>query len=296
MQLQPRPKRVDLHTHLVSGARAVTTVRRSTPVRIAARLLSRGRSRIKRRPAESHERDRPPNMPECHGACPRHKRTIPLTAAHAPAIRASPPQYTHGGPERSAQPCHIDAVHALHSELRNQRGRPPGYLAVRRVADAAVRHQRHERREQLRRPRLHDGDRRAQPRRLRAIRLRLCPRVRRQYGHCRRLPVRRRASRPPVAQVADAAADHDVSGAAHLLPPGRRRPDRQCRPADHRRRARVHHDDAVVRADDAQRHVHGAGVLGRLVDDQPIPVRGGRRLCGGRVDWPPSISDARSSG
>ena len=128
--------------------------------------------------------------------------------------------------------------------------------------------QRPERRQQLRRPRLHDGHLRPQdgadsspmPSSTSGVFARL-------DDHGGLLPILGGAAPPALARLADPPADRPLHVARPVLPTQGPRRGRQPRRADHRGRQVVHPDDALVLPDVAQRRDHVAGVPGRALVD-----------------------------
>ena len=177
----------------------------------------------------------------------------------------------------------MEALAPGHHHPPGLRGGRAREADVRGAARPAARHQCSQRREQLRRPGLHDGHRAAEHV---GIRGQGPPVPRRLRGFDDRrgdLPLHGGAPRPAVAPLAHAFPRGALPRPRHLLPAARASRPRQPGPAYCRRRSDVHDHDALAAADLAERDVHDRGVLRRAVVDQPAAVRGCGRLCGARL-------------
>ena len=152
-------------------------------------------------------------------------------------------------------------------------------MDVRRAALTAVRDQRHERRQQLRQPRLHDGDRGPRQGRIHPPGPVLHRGVRGLDAPLGHLPLHRGAARPVVAGVRDGTGHSALPDRRDLLPAGHVQATDQPGPADHGGRALVYRHHPVLCAHAAQQQFHRGGVFRGALVDQPATLPGRRAVC-----------------
>ena len=164
-------------------------------------------------------------------------------------------------------------------------GRRKGPMALHLPPRPAGGHQRPERHQQLRRPRLHDGAGAAADADLHPAGLSLPRRVLALHADHRHSALHRGDAGPDVAGVAVPVGRPPLPPTSGLpspeRPAHRQRGGGQSGPADLRRRPRVHDHDALAADPVPERQLHHPGVFGGHVVDQsaPVPRHGG--LCGG---------------